>query len=131
MTELRLHPLRPADEPDAIAAHEELARDGFEFLLDWRRGVPWPAYLHHLEQQRRGLGVHPERVPATFLVAHVGADLVGRVSICHELNALLTEIGGHIGFGVRPAYRRRGYAGEILRQARRHRARRGRSARRS
>jgi predicted acetyltransferase len=49
-------------------------------------------------------------------VAQVGADLVGRVSIRHELNAFLTEIGGHIGFGVRPAHRRRGYAGEILGQ---------------
>jgi predicted acetyltransferase len=50
-------------------------------------------------------------------VAQVGADLVGRVSIRHELNVFLTEIGGHIGFGVRPARRRRGYAGEILGQA--------------
>jgi predicted acetyltransferase len=56
-------------------------------------------------------------VPATFLVAQVGSEIVGRVSIRHELNAFLTDIGGHIGFGVRPAHRRRGYAGEILRQA--------------
>jgi predicted acetyltransferase len=117
VTELRLRPLRLDDEAAAIAAHEELARDGFVFLLDWNRGEPWAAYLARLERQRCGVELPPDRVPATFLVAQVGAELVGRVSIRHELNAFLAEYGGHIGFGVRPAHRRRGYAGEILRQA--------------
>jgi predicted acetyltransferase len=115
LRELRLRPLRLDDEAEAIAAHEELARDGFDFLLDWSRGEPWADYLARLERQRCGLA--PDRVPATFLVAQVGPDLVGRVSIRHELNTFLTDFGGHIGFGVRPAYRRLGHAAEILRQA--------------
>jgi predicted acetyltransferase len=117
VTALRLRPLRIGDEAEAIAAHEELARDGFDFLLDWNRWEAWADYLARLERQRCGLDLPPDRVPATFLVAQVGPDLVGRVSIRHELNAFLTDIGGHIGFGVRPAHRRRGYAAEILRQA--------------
>jgi len=56
-------------------------------------------------------------VPATFLVAEVGGQVVGRVSIRHELNAYLAEVGGHIGYGVRPGFRRRGYATGILRQS--------------
>lgn len=56
-------------------------------------------------------------MPGTFLVAEVDGQLVGRVSIRHELNEFLTARGGHIGYGVRPAHRRRGYAGEILRQS--------------
>jgi len=56
-------------------------------------------------------------VPATFLLARVGGDLVGRVSIRHELNDFLAEFGGHIGYAVRPQFRRRGHATEILRQA--------------
>jgi predicted acetyltransferase len=35
----------------------------------------------------------------------------------HQLNAWLARWGGHIGYGVRPAFRRRGYATDILRQA--------------
>ncbi len=56
-------------------------------------------------------------MPATFLLARVGGDLVGRVSIRHELNDFLAEFGGHIGYAVRPQFRRRGHATEILRQA--------------
>jgi predicted acetyltransferase len=117
VTELRLRPLRLDDEPEAIAAHDELARDDFDFLLDWDRGEPWAGYLERLERMKCGLDLPPDRVPATFLVAQVGSEIVGRVSIRHELNAFLTDIGGHLGFGVRPAHRRRGHAGEILRQA--------------
>jgi predicted acetyltransferase len=116
-TDLRLRPLRASDEMDAMAAHEELARERFDFLLDWRPSEPWSAYLQRLGQRRRGLEVPPGRVPATFLAAQLGSDLVGRVSIRHELNAWLNDFGGHIGFGVRPRHRRRGCATEILRQA--------------
>jgi predicted acetyltransferase len=73
--------------------------------------------LRRLEQLRRGLRVPPDRVPATFLVAVVNSGLVGRISIRHELNAFLMDFGGHIGYGVRPVHRRRGYATEMLHQA--------------
>ena len=44
----------------------------------------------------------------------MGRRGVGRV---HELNAFLAREGGHIGFGVSPAFRRRGYATAILEQS--------------
>ena len=56
-------------------------------------------------------------VPSTFLVADVGGEVVGRTSIRHELNDYLAALGGHIGSAVRPAYRGRGHAREILRQS--------------
>jgi len=114
---LLLRPLSPADEPVARQVHAELAGDDFELLLDLRDGEPWADYLARLESLRWGQDVPVDRVPAAFLVAEVNGELVGRVSVRYELNAYLARIGGHIGYGIRPGARRRGYATEVLRQA--------------
>jgi predicted acetyltransferase len=114
---LRLRPLRMDDEDEVRLAHVELAHDGFSFLLDWEPQEPWARYLERLQTRRRGVSLPTDRVPATFLVAEVDRALVGRVSVRHELNDSLADVGGHIGYGVRPAYRSRGFATEILRQA--------------
>jgi predicted acetyltransferase len=111
-----LRPLTVADEAVARTAHAELAADDFPFLLE-DVTLPWPTYVARLGEIARRVGLAPDRVPATFLVAEVDGEIVGRTSIRHELNDFLADFGGHIGYGVRPAYRRRGYATEILRQS--------------
>jgi predicted acetyltransferase len=73
--------------------------------------------LLRLESQRFDVDLPEGRVPATFLVAVAEGQIVGRVSIRHALNAYLAEVGGHIGYGVRPGFRRKGYATAILRQS--------------
>jgi predicted acetyltransferase len=112
-----LRPLGVADEKQALQAHEELERDGFDFLLGLEQGAPWPAYCGRLESQRLGVDLPEGWVPATFLVAEAEGQIVGRVSIRHALSAYLAEVGGHIGYGVRPGFRRRGYATAILGQS--------------
>lgn len=114
---LRLRPLKVHDEAAARAAHAELAQEDFLFLWDWQPQEPWSSYLDRLHDLRRGIAMPAGRVPATLLIAEVDGALVGRVSVRHELNAFLANVGGHIGFGVRPQYRRRGFATEMLRQA--------------
>lgn len=113
---LRLRPLVPHDENAALAAHDALAQDNFTFLLDYIPGELWETYLHRLSEQRRGLDLPEDRVPATFLVATIGGRLVGRISIRHTLNDYLAIYGGHIGYCVVPECRRRGHAEEMLRQ---------------
>jgi predicted acetyltransferase len=47
-----------------------------------------------------------------------GDEYLGRLSVRHELNDFLRELGGHIGYVVRPSARRRGHAGAMLAAAR-------------
>ncbi|HEX7353633.1 MAG TPA: GNAT family N-acetyltransferase [Mycobacteriales bacterium] len=113
---LTLRPVREDDEAVCRRAHEELAADAFEFLLEDPE-QPWPAYVRRLDEVARGVDLAPGRVAMTFRVADVGGQVVGRTSVRHELTEWLARYGGHIGYGVRPAYRRRGYATEILRRS--------------
>ena len=46
-----------------------------------------------------------------------GDEFLGRVGIRHRLTSALLEMGGHIGYDVRPSARRRGHPTERLRQA--------------
>ncbi|GAB2623907.1 GNAT family N-acetyltransferase [Nocardioides ginkgobilobae] len=112
---LILRPFHLDDEAEARAAHHELAADGFGFLLFRDEAGTWAEYLAWLEEVRHGRSLRGRMVCSSLLVAEVDGALVGRVSIRHELNEFLATWGGHVGYGVRPAYRRRGYATAILR----------------
>ncbi|GGD84379.1 GNAT family N-acetyltransferase [Paenibacillus nasutitermitis] len=58
------------------------------------------------------------RVPhSTYWLMNEEQKLVGAVNIRHRLNGKLLSSGGHIGYGIRPSERRKGYAGAILTEA--------------
>lgn len=115
--DLRLRPVGLGDEAAALAAHRDMEADGFGFLLNYDSGMSWPDYVQRLSCDARGIDLPPEFVPHTFLLADVRGVVVGRTSIRHELNEYLAVAGGHIGYGVLAAHRRRGYATETLRQS--------------
>lgn len=98
------------------------SRHGFEHadLSDPPQFAEWLA-----TQQRMQTDPPPELVPATlfWIVDDARADhVLGSLQLRHELNLMLREIGGHIGYGVRPGARRRGVATAALAAALPHAA---------
>ena len=113
---LRLRQPRVDDEPEVLAAQDELAADDVAFAFR-QPDQTFAELVQAIEDHRRGRNLAPGWVESTWLLAEVDGAVVGRSSIRFELNDFLRTAGGHIGYAVRPAHRRRGYATEILRQS--------------
>ncbi|AXI07863.1 GNAT family N-acetyltransferase [Oceanobacillus zhaokaii] len=72
-------------------------------------------YLEELEIRQRGI---KNWVPNTnYFLINDNNGIVAMVNIRHTLNSYLYNIGGHIGYGVRPSERQKGYATIMLAEA--------------
>lgn len=72
-------------------------------------------YLNSLEVKDDKEGLVPD---STFFCLDTDRNIfVGAVNIRHYLNEALLLNGGHIGDGVRPSERRKGYATEMIKLA--------------
>lgn len=69
-------------------------------------------YLEHLERKEPENG----RVPDStyFCLDEERNIMVGAVNIRHYLNDYMLKYGGHIGDGIRPSERRKGYATKMI-----------------
>jgi predicted acetyltransferase len=56
------------------------------------------------------------KIAQTTYWATAGGAVVGHIGLRHGLNAEFAELGGHIGYTVRPSVRGQGVAKEMLRQ---------------
>ncbi|MDJ1130380.1 GNAT family N-acetyltransferase [Streptomyces iconiensis] len=89
-----------------------------EYAAAWETEDGFRAYLARLRE------AEDERTPwqdgsvgCTTLWWVEDTEYVGRIAIRHELSPGLLEVGGHIGYDVRPSARRRGHATALLRAA--------------
>lgn len=85
-------------------------------MLDSMEYGPW---LRRVLENWGRKSAHGDLVPAStfFAVRESDGRIIGMVNIRHELNEVLAAYGGHIGYGVRPSERRKGYATAILKMA--------------
>jgi predicted acetyltransferase len=102
-----------------------------EMLQDWARTneqkvpfvleldpSPFGAMIEKLEGYPKGIDVPDTFINhSTYWLVNNEEQIVGVVNIRHGLTDRTINIGGHIGYGIRPSDRKKGYATEILRLA--------------
>lgn len=70
--------------------------------------------IKKLEDEAKGINLKKDRFPQTELWLVENRKYIGDIRIRHGLNKQLKKIGGHIGYGIRPAERKKGYGKLIL-----------------
>lgn len=114
---LTLRRLDLGDEADVTAAVAEMAAEGGHWTYTHRADLPWREYVSLVHGWEDGINLPADFVAHCELVAVVDGQVIGRASIRWDLDDFLRTLGGHIGYAVRPAFRRQGHATEILRQS--------------
>ncbi|KMJ59956.1 GCN5 family acetyltransferase [Bacillus sp. LL01] len=99
------------------------------FYQEWKESkepmVPWviskdPSSFEEMVKERlnseKGIGLPEGWIPdSTFwLLREEDQMILGVVNIRHQLTKTLMNAGGHIGYGIRPSERKKGYATKLL-----------------
>jgi predicted acetyltransferase len=76
----------------------------------------FPTYLERLGRNSRGENLPPGYVTANefWLLERDAGQILGVIRLRHRLTPYLEERGGHIGYAIRPAARRKGYGTRML-----------------
>lgn len=77
------------------------------------KGMTYEKWLDDVNNCRnKEYAEEQNKVPATtfFTIRESDNKIVGMVNLRHYLNDELRRVGGHIGYGIRPSERRKGYA---------------------
>jgi predicted acetyltransferase len=90
-----------------------IGRDLEEWTGRWETDAGFAAYVAERVGERHAV-VDPDWVCCTNLWWVDAEGYIGRMSIRHELNDWLRDVGGHIGYDVRRSCRREGHATAML-----------------
>ncbi|UOR11022.1 GNAT family N-acetyltransferase [Halobacillus amylolyticus] len=105
-----------------------LEKEYLSFYQEWKESgeemVPWVigkdpsdfgAMVESLLASEKGRNLPEGWVPdSTFWLVDRDQTVLGVVNVRHQLTEKLSNSGGHIGYGIRPSARRKGYAVKLL-----------------
>jgi len=116
-----------SDELCLVIPTIEHKKDAMEMRSEWLeyegRNIHGSLGFHHYDNYEKWLdngeksknNQNPRLgVPATQYFGVYNNRIIGTINIRHYLNDSLLLHGGHIGYGVRPSERRKGYATKML-----------------
>lgn len=90
-----------------IEAIVEFQRENRELDLDTAQlKENFREYLQKIKAEEDGLSLPAGYVPASTFWLIDKDQFIGKVSIRHRLNETLIQMGGHIGYEVRPSKRK-------------------------
>lgn len=90
-------------------------RDFESYGSNWTKKSGFDAFVAALRAEAMEETPRPAwKVPQTNLWWTRESDYLGRLGIRHRLTPALLEVGGHIGYAVRPSARRQGHATAML-----------------
>lgn len=106
----------------------EYESEYLSFYQEWKDSgedmVPWviskdpsnfQGMIQFLFDSEKGENLPENWVPdSTYWLINENRKVIGAVNIRHRLNDKLVNSGGHIGYGIRPSERRKGYATKLL-----------------
>jgi predicted acetyltransferase len=110
MAEFRAEGRGGADDPTMIGIEHQA------WATRWGSPEGFAAYVAAVRAAEH-TPPRPGWVTCTTLWWVDGSTYLGRLAIRHALTPALRDLGGHIGYDVRPSARRRGHATAMLRAA--------------
>jgi predicted acetyltransferase len=96
--------------------HSMIGGDLRRWAPAWEDPAVFAEYARSVRDQELEETPRPSSfVPSTTRWWCEDTTYLGRIALRHRLNEWLLEVGGHIGYDVAPAHRRRGHATAMLR----------------
>lgn len=102
-------------EIEKLALEFQEANDEYPFegVSDLKKVInnSFEEYFNGLEINKHIDEIHPTYAnQTTYVLADDSNHIYGLINLRHELKGKLMEVGGHIGYGIRPSERKKGYA---------------------
>jgi predicted acetyltransferase len=111
-----------------IKPTSKLKEQYLSFYKEWKESnedlIPWviskdpedfEGMIDFLIKNEESINLPEGRVPdSTYWLVAEDNQIIGVVNIRHGLTEKLVNSGGHIGYGIRPSERRKGYATRLL-----------------